>query len=202
MIEALHSRGIVVTGTPRLQIERSAWQEKIAELPSPFVAQLLTTVLKNSHNLYTEMLFKRSTDGTYATSFARERAFATTEARVAPNEFHFVDGSGLAPDNLVTPRAMIRMLRWMNHPSRRGFWWSVLAQPANEGTLRRRLVSLEHRLRGKTGTVFGVIALSGILAMPDGRYRYFSMAVNHHTGSDDDAQKAIDAMVERLAATE
>ena len=96
---------------------------------------------------------------------------------------------------------MIAMLRWMNDPSRRGYWWSTLAQPANEGTLRRRLVTLEHRLRGKTGTINGVAALSGIIAMPDGRYRYFSMAANHHTVDGDEVVKVIDSIVARAAET-
>ena len=200
MRDALFSRGIVTTGTTRMHTEKRAWGEKIADIPSPFVAQLLGTVLKNSHNLYTEMLFKRASNGTYEASFALERAFATAEARVPGSEFRFVDGSGLAPDDLVTPHAMITMLRWMNHPSRRGYWWATLAQPANDGTLRRRLVTLEHRLRGKTGTINGVAALSGIILMPDGRYRYFSMAVNHHTVSGDEVVKVIDGVVERIAA--
>jgi hypothetical protein len=79
---------------------------------------------------------------------------------VEPSDFSFADGSGLSPDDLVTPRAIVKMLRWMNDPVRRGYWWATLAQPANEGTLRRRLVTLEHRLRGKTGTINGVNALS------------------------------------------
>jgi len=198
MRDALLSRGIAVTGTTRVNTERRAWGEKVADLPSPFIAQLLTTVLKNSHNLYAEMLLKRASDGTYATSFARERAFLTSEARVRTEDFNFVDGSGLAPDDLVTPRAIVAMLRWMNDPVRRGLWWSLLAQPANDGTLRRRLLTLEHRLRGKTGTINGVNALSGIIAMPNGRYRYFSIAVNHNVGEE--PLKTIDSLVEQIAA--
>jgi serine-type D-Ala-D-Ala carboxypeptidase/endopeptidase (penicillin-binding protein 4) len=197
MRDALFSRGIAISGTTRVSTEKRTWGEKVVDLPSPFVAQLLTTVLKNSHNLYAEMLLKRSADGTYESAFARERIFAMGEAHVAGEDFRFVDGSGLAPDNLVTPRAMIDMLRWMNAPARRGYWWSVLAQPNNEGTLRRRLVTLEHRLRGKTGTIAGVSALSGIVELPDGRFRYFSIAVNHDTS--DSPEKSIDALVQQLA---
>ena len=38
-------------------------------------------------------------------------------------------------------------------------------------------------------------ALSGIIAMPDGRYRYFSIMVNHHIGDGDEAVKLIDDLV-------
>ena len=198
--DALVSRGIAVTGTPRVNTEKRAWGEKVADLPSPFVAQLLATVLKNSHNLYTEMLLKRSADGTYPGAFALERAFATREAHVRNEDFNFADGSGLSPEDLVTPRAIIAMLRWMNEPSRRGYWWATLAQPANEGTLRRRLVTLEHRLRGKTGTINGVAALSGIIEMPNGRYRYFSIASNHHLDGDK-AVEVMDSLVAQIAGT-
>jgi serine-type D-Ala-D-Ala carboxypeptidase/endopeptidase (penicillin-binding protein 4) len=200
LIDALVINDIAVTGTARVQTEPRAWQEKLLEIPSPTVAHMLTTVLKNSHNLYAEMLLKRAGGGTYAQAFAVDRAFLTSEVKLEGDWFRFADGSGLASDNLTTARATIRLLRWMDHPSRRGMWWALLSQPATEGTLRRRLVALEHRLRGKTGTIGGVNALSGIIAMPDGRHRYFSIMVNHHAGDGDEAVKIIDRVVERFAA--
>jgi D-alanyl-D-alanine carboxypeptidase len=193
--EALVLRGVNVTGGVRVNVEKRAWQERLTALPSPFVGELLRTVLKNSHNLYTEMLLKRMGGGTYENAFAIERAFLLSEVQLDDGTFRFVDGSGLAPDDHLTPRAAIRLLRWMNHPARRDFWWSVLAQPNNEGTLRRRLVTLEERVRGKTGTINGVAALSGIIAMQEGGYRYFSVIVNHHIGDGDEAVKLIDSLV-------
>lgn len=207
LIGALVLHDIEVSGAPRVNVAPRAWQEQVAELPSPFVAQLLTTVLKNSHNLYAEMLLKRagaagfSPPATYANAFAVERAFLTSEAKVEGTAFSFADGSGLSPEDLVTPRAIVRLLRWMNEPSRRNFWWAVLAQPANEGTLRRRIVTLDQRFRGKTGTINGVAALSGIIAMPDGRFRYVSVIVNHHAADGDDAAKIIDSIVQRVASS-
>lgn len=196
--DALFARGIAITGTPRVQTEPRAWSEKLLSLPSPFVAHLLSAVLKNSHNLYAEMLLKRIasvTPASYDAALARERSFLVSEVGLDPGSFRFVDGSGLAPDDLLTPRTAVAMLRWMNHPYRRGLWWSLLAQPGNEGTLRRRLVTLEHRVRAKTGTINGVNALSGIIAMDDGRYRYFSVIVNHHTGEEREANRIIDEIV-------
>jgi D-alanyl-D-alanine carboxypeptidase len=198
--DTLYLHGITASGV-RVNTEPRSWGAAIADLPSPFVAQLLQPMMKNSHNLYAEMLLKRSADGTYPGAFARERMFLTSEARLDGSAFQFVDGSGLAPDDLMTARAAIGILRWMNEPSRRAFWWATLAQPNNEGTLRRRLVALESRVRAKTGTINGVAALSGIIAMFGGRFRYFSIAVNHHTGEGSDAVQIIDALVARFAAT-
>jgi serine-type D-Ala-D-Ala carboxypeptidase/endopeptidase (penicillin-binding protein 4) len=195
--DALLFHGITVSGVPRVVTEPRVWAERVAVIRSPFMAQLLSTVLKNSQNLYAEMLFKRATNGTYPASFATEAAFATAEVGVPETELRFVDGCGLAPDDLVTPAAIIRMLRWMNEPARRGLWWQILAQPANDGTLRRRVVTLADRFRGKTGTINGVNALSGIIAMPNGRYRYVSVIVNHHNA--DGATAILDAIVEQAA---
>jgi D-alanyl-D-alanine carboxypeptidase/D-alanyl-D-alanine-endopeptidase (penicillin-binding protein 4) len=197
--EALVLRGIEVSGVARSNTEPRTWQEKLIDLPSPFVGQLLTTVLKNSHNLYAEMLLKRAGGGTYDHAFELERAFLTSEPRLDDDAFRFVDGSGLAPDDLMTSRVAVRLLRWLNDPVRRAFWWETFAQPNNEGTLRRRLIPLESRLRGKTGTINGVNALSGIIAMPNGRYRYFSIVVNHHNGDSSKALEIIDAMVMTIA---
>jgi serine-type D-Ala-D-Ala carboxypeptidase/endopeptidase (penicillin-binding protein 4) len=201
MFDALVIEGIDVTGAVRINTERRAWSEKLLEIPSPFVAQLLTTVLKNSHNLYAEMLLKRVGGGTYGTAFEIDRQFLTSEIGLEGDSFRFADGSGLAADNLTTARATIRILRWMNDPARRGMWWALLSQPADAGTLRRRLVALQQRVRGKTGTLSGVNALSGMIAMPDGRYRYFSIMVNHHAGDGDVAEQLIDRIVERFAGT-
>ena len=201
--DALLLQGIAVTGVPRANTERRAWQELLVRLPSPFVSQLLTTVLKNSHNLYAEMLLKRVSAGpapaSYEGALERERAFLTTEPHVDGDAFRFVDGSGLSPDDLVTPRALVSLLRWMNDPARRAFWWQVLAQPNQEGTLHYRLVTLEDRVRAKTGTINGVNALSGIVAMPRGGFRYFSVVVNHHAGDGDEAVKIIDEVVRLVA---
>src|SRR3954449_4349075 len=141
---------------------------------SPPLSLFLTTMLKNSQNLYAEILF-RDAGGADA-----ERRFVN-EIGIDPNDIRFVDGSGLSPDDLVAPAAVVQLLRWMNAPPRRGAWWLLLATPNEEGTLHHRLVELEPRLRGKTGTLEGVSALSGIIAMPRGGYRYFSIIVDHNT---------------------
>lgn len=198
--DALRRAGIEVRG--ELRVERTPGPqtaEKLAEIDSPFFVQLLTVMLKNSQNLYAEMIFKGTADppSSYERAEDLERAFLTADVGLDPSEFRFVDGSGLSPDDLVTPAAIIQLLRWMNEPARRSLFWSVLATPGEEGTLRRRLLPLADRLRAKTGTLRGVNALSGILAGPHGRYRYFSIIINHHTAES--ATRAIDDMVTAIA---
>lgn len=178
--------GIDVDGDVRLGAAKG---ERLAVVNSPPLSQLLTTMLKNSQNLYAEMLFKNVGGGYYVAAVDTERHFVK-DIGIDPNDIRFVDGSGLSPDDLVAPAAIVKLLRWMNAPERRGAWWSLLATPNEEGTLHRRLIELEPRLRGKTGTLEGVSALSGIIAMKHGGYRYFSIIVDHNTTPD--VNKTID----------
>jgi serine-type D-Ala-D-Ala carboxypeptidase/endopeptidase (penicillin-binding protein 4) len=196
--DALRHAAIEVRGVTRVNTLPRSWPERIAIIESPPLSQLLATMLKVSQNLYAEMLFK-GTAGTYMGAEDLERVFLQNEVGIDSAEFRFVDGSGLAPDDLVTPAATVTMLRWMNAPPRRGVFWNLLATPGEEGTLRRRLVPLASRLRGKTGTIAGVNALSGILAGTHGGFRYFSIVINHHIAESSTATRAIDAMVNAIA---
>lgn len=198
--DALVMGGIRVDGAVKLNTAPRVWTTFVTSVQSPTLFQLLTTVLKNSHNLYAEMLFKRSSPtGSYAESEDLERRFAVDEAHVDPAEFRFADGSGLSPDDLVTPAAIVRVLRWMNAPERRGTWWMILAQPGSEGTLHNRLKDLAGRMIGKTGSLNGVNALSGVVRGSDGKYRYFSIILNHHLANTSDALHALDAIAEQIA---
>ena len=177
--EALSAAGIEVVGTIRAQYESREWKEKLAEVASPSVYELLATTLKPSHNLFAETLFKR-TAGSYERARAIEAEFLQSIG-VGETDFRFVDGSGLAPDDLVTPAAVIKILRWMDKDP---VWWNLLAIPGEqEGTLRRRLLPLADRLRAKTGSVAGVNSLAGIVRGSEGGTRYFVIIINHHTGS-------------------
>ena len=197
---ALREAGITVNGELRTESEPHQWDARIASVPSPFVYQLMTTALKNSHNLYAEMLYKRATpDGKYDEAEEQEAQLLTREMGISQDEFRFVDGSGLSPDDLITPAALVKVLRWMNDPSRRGTWWSLLAVPGETGTLHFRLTEYADRLRAKTGTVNGVNSLSGIIAGRDGHFRYFSIIVNHHLGGSAEAQQLIDLIAKSVA---
>jgi len=200
--EALRFAGIRVDGALRLNVTPRAWRERVATVRSPFVRQILTTVLKNSHNLYTEVLFKdlSPAPASYGESLAIERRFLTQEVGLTDDEFRFVDGCGLSSDDLVTPSALIKIVRWMNAPARRATFLPLMAETGGEGTLRNRNKALGPRVHAKTGTINGVNALSGVVAMPDGRSRYFSIVLNHHLADADDANKVIDSMVAAIAA--
>jgi len=202
LYQALRHAGFEVIGSFGVTAPQP-WRERIATIESPPLWQLLSVELKPSQNLYAETLYKDlSLDqpASYAASSDVERHFLVDVVGLDPNEFRFVDGSGLAPDDLVTPSSIVKVLRYMNAPQRRGAWWMLLATPGEEGgTLRRRLVELAPRLRGKTGTIAGVNALSAIIAGAGGQFRYLSIVINHHIADSGDASKIIDAIAREAA---
>jgi D-alanyl-D-alanine carboxypeptidase/D-alanyl-D-alanine-endopeptidase (penicillin-binding protein 4) len=199
--DALRRAGIRVRGSVRINTAPRAWKERIAAIVSPPVFELLAIVLKPSQNLYAETLYKDLSAGaepaSYGASADVERRFLTGEVGIDGAEFRFQDGSGLTTHDLVAAEALVKLLRWIDGPSRRGVWWQILATPGEEGTLRRRLLPLATRLRGKTGSISGVNSLSGIVRGVNGGTRYFSIVLNHHTGGE--ALKTIDEMAAAIA---
>jgi len=195
LASALKHAGIAVE---RARVGRGAMVDRLASIGSPPMWQLLSVEMKPSQNLYAEMLYKDAGSGTYDGAREMERRFLTTEVGIDPAQFRFVDGSGVSATNFVTPAAAVKLLRWMNDPARRGAWWLILATPGEEGTLHRRLTELAPRLRGKTGTLTGVNALSGIVTGVHGGTRYFTIIVNHH--ASDEVQRVIDSIAREIAA--
>ncbi len=203
LADLLVRHGIELAGTVRLHFAPQEWDERLAVIQSPPLFFLLSTVLKNSQNLYAEMLFRASAMGpapiSYDDARAAEEAFLTTGAGLGDGQFYSADGSGLSPENMVTPAAMVKAFRHLYEPGRRHVFYSLLATPGEGGTLRNRLGGLEDRMRGKTGTINGVSALSGYVLMPDESVRFFSIIVNHHLSTASVVQAAADRIVQRLA---
>ena len=186
--------GITVT-TPPAVTREPAGDTFLARIDSPPMYTVLKTMLEWSSNLFAEMLLKGLASGnnvTWEQSLDLEKA-TLSGLGLDPNGFHFTDGSGLSVEDWVTPETIVRLVRYMAHPSRRVIWKDLLASPG-EGTLRRRLAPLQGRLWAKTGSLNGVRGLAGYLTANDGTTRYFSIMVNQAVPSSSPTD-AIDAIV-------
>jgi serine-type D-Ala-D-Ala carboxypeptidase/endopeptidase (penicillin-binding protein 4) len=198
----LGSRGVAVEGT-RVERSRVIGARPIVVVPSPPIVTLLGAILEDSANLYSEMLLKSissgSHPGSWDSSLELERAYLETTVGIDQDEFSFDDGSGLSHANAVTPRATVRLLRFLEaDPARFHVVTQTTATPGN-GTLRRRLVGLEGRVVAKTGTLDGVAAIAGWAYGEEGERRRFAIFVNHHTTSGKTASDAIDDIVRIVA---
>lgn len=199
----LESEGIRAMAEPRVTKKPSSAGSRLAVIESPPLYTLLGTMLEHSANLFAEMMFKSISDelpASWSGAHSVERIFLENEVGIDGGSFSFDDGSGLAVENYVTPKAAVDLLQWMTEPSRRGVWEELLASPEEPGTLRRRLRGFKGRLWAKTGTLDGIRALAGYVERKDGQLRYFAIFVNHHTAPGWQAGRVIDQIVQEIDA--
>ena len=140
---------------------------------------LLSLANTESHNFTAEVLLRQGT-GSWDLSQARQLAMQWLSSQGLPMAgVSVVDGSGLDRSNRVTSRLLAALLlRMAQHPYAANYAASM-AIAGQRGTLRNlfRGTELEGQFRGKTGTITGVRAISGILNTADGP-RYISMISN------------------------
>ena len=127
---------------------------------------------------------------------------ALVAAGVDSLDVRMVDGSGLSTQDLLTPRALVRMLRH----ARRQQWGDrfLMAMPfpgQPRGTLENRLTDLRGRVRAKTGTLSGVHGLAGVAEdVGGGRMAFAVVADRVPMAKTLDARLLIDRIAGRLAA--
>lgn len=124
-------------------------------------------------------------------SFDRQRGlqrvgkFLTTLG-VSIEEFALFDGSGLSHDNRLTAAAITTVLRKSALNNTYGVEYEKsLSVGGGNGTLKERNFGPQVLVRGKTGTLDGVSALSGILMARSGRRVAFAILQNGKFAKED-----------------
>lgn len=173
------------------------------------VADDIAVINKTSQNLHAELILRLlgklfGTDGSLEEGTRVVRQFIV-DAGVDDNDFFLYDGSGMSPEDEITPRALTRLLSYASQQSWGAAWRQTFPVAGVDGTLDNRFKNsrLNGRLWAKTGTLNEVNALSGYLSADSGRTLAFSILVNEHRPDDDDAaQQAIDHIAEAIAGAE
>lgn len=198
MRAALEQVGIPVAGSLR----RGLWPPGaaiLAEHQSAPLATLLVAMNKESRNLYAEALFRRL--GAAGSGSAAAGAEAVTRGLlaigVASEDVRVADGSGLSRYDLLTPRAIARLLCAMHaEPA----FVASLPVAGVDGTLAHRFAAspLRGRLRAKTGTMGGISAIAGYLEGTQGRRWVVTLTVNGFTGPVRPVQALQETLLERI----
>ena len=205
--QALADAGVAVTGTTRSTTDSAIYAGARARLPlaeavSRPVRDWIFPILNTSQNLFAEMLLKQlgkrfGAGGSWKEGLAVERRFLIDSVRIDSTEFHLSDGSGLSSENLISPQAFTKLLRYIRAHPRRATFAPGLPQAGGIGNLRTRFVAtpLAGRVRAKTGSIAGVNTLAGYIESADGRFVTFAVEVNHHAQSTRTVLAAIDSAV-------
>lgn len=128
----------------------------------------------------------------YAAATADLRAFLTDVVGIPASEVRPADGSGLSRHNLITARALIRLLAWSDQQPWRQVYRDGMAR-TGVGTLRNRLTG--SRFMGKTGTLNSVVGLSGYVVTANGEGRIVSILVNNTVESSAKVREIVDQVV-------
>ena len=182
--------------------------EVLAAHDSPPLNQDLTVINKVSQNLHAELLLHDLgkavlNDGSTAAGARVVRQFLIA-AGVDPSDFIFFDGSGLSPDDLVTPRAATTLLAYAARQPWGEAFRATLPIAGIDGTLAGRFLHspVKGKLSAKTGTLGEVNTLSGYLLTAKGHTLILSILCNGHDPSSHAERKAIDSIVEAAYARE
>ena len=212
----LEQRGITVAGsavarhlyphdaaglTQPLAIPADTGTELARHTSAPFLEDLRITD-KVSQNLHAELALRavalaRRNIGSFEAGREEMKAFLG-EVGVEAGAYTLFDGSGLSRLDLVTPAAVVKLLRYMYGSPARANWISLLPVGGRDGTLSGRFGEspLAGRIHAKTGSLSHVSALSGYVERPGGRWVAFSVLVNNYNGPASD----IRAIMDRICA--
>jgi D-alanyl-D-alanine carboxypeptidase/D-alanyl-D-alanine-endopeptidase (penicillin-binding protein 4) len=120
-----------------------------------------------------------------------------TDFKDLPQPPRWVDGSGLSRYNLFTPQDFVAILGKMKAEFGMERLRNILPT-GNEGTLTGYYKADSAALYAKTGTLSGVVALSGFLTTQRGKELIFSVLVNNHRASATQVRRAVERFVHGL----
>jgi D-alanyl-D-alanine carboxypeptidase/D-alanyl-D-alanine-endopeptidase (penicillin-binding protein 4) len=191
---------------------------------SPQVQDDVVLTNKISQNLHAELLLHHlgktygqlylggdgGVDGSTAEGVRVVRQFLIN-AGIDKDDFVFYDGSGVSGYDLVTPRAVAKLLSFAAHDPKTGVpqpwfadWKASLPIGGVDGTLADRFTQapLKGHVFAKTGTHSEARALSGYLDCASGQTVIFSILVGNHLPGSSNDREVMDKIVAAIAAAE
>jgi D-alanyl-D-alanine carboxypeptidase/D-alanyl-D-alanine-endopeptidase (penicillin-binding protein 4) len=176
--------------------------------PRTFLAEHLSVPLgdsvklinKISQNLHAEMLLRTAArqNGMWSTpeDLLKVPQDFYAAAGIAPDDVIQTDGSGLSRHDLITPRAVVTLLKYAQGQSWFAPYYASLPIAGIDGSLQDRLKGTvaAGRIHAKTGSVEHVRTLSGFAETPSGRKLIFSFLSNNQGGTNHEAADALNGL--------
>ncbi len=199
--QALQRQGIEVEGSVRLERRAAAAAGPVlARFESPELARRLAPILNDSHNWHAEMLLLSlaaavAGEGRLDGGLEIAGEFLEKQVGCPPESFHLDDASGLSPYDLITPRAVVRLLRYVLRQPWSASFLAAMAR-GGEGTLEvwPRLPPVA----AKTGSIRHTLALAGYLEPESPEPIVFAVFFNHRLGERGSQRAEIAALLRQL----
>lgn len=218
LTEKLREQGIEVESVARADAPAPDSATELARVESASVRQLVDYMLTYSDNSTAESLahlvgVKSGKPATFAGG-AEAVQETLNSLGLDAEDLTFADGSGLSPDNRLSARLLVGIadLVWRDHGENYGALASGLPVGGYNGTLKERFMSegMGGLIHAKTGSLQGVVSLSGYLQTKQGRLLEFAVIVDEipdkYQNPDTDEEEptpnprpAIDKMLTEIA---
>ncbi len=210
LVRALGREGIPVSGPVEVRYRPDADAASPGGRPirvvwrSPPLDAIIRVTLEQSDNWVTEQVLKTLAatlrgqgDWPGATHLAER--YLTERVGIERNAVYMRDGSGLTHQGLLSPDAVVTLLRYAaGRPWGEAFRHALASPGEPESTLEDRLLEQAGRVQAKTGTLRHVNALSGFARTLDGRELVFCILSNGSGQPSWRMQPALDRILESL----
>jgi D-alanyl-D-alanine carboxypeptidase/D-alanyl-D-alanine-endopeptidase (penicillin-binding protein 4) len=206
LTEALQRQNVTVSQTPVTGATPASATTLLGAHTSVPMSKYIGLMNKPSDNLLAESLVRvvgavKGSGGSYSSGYAAETAFFLTLGLDVTGSIDLHDGCGLSRTNLVTPRAVVGLLRAMHGKPNWTAYNDSLPIAGVDGDLRNRMkhTPAAGNIHAKTGTLHGVASLSGYVTGKHGELFLFSLILNNFPGSAEDARVVQDRFAVCLA---
>jgi D-alanyl-D-alanine carboxypeptidase/D-alanyl-D-alanine-endopeptidase (penicillin-binding protein 4) len=158
------------------------------------VDSLFTPMMERSDNFFAEQTLMMAASRLCDTiSSAHTISYLlANDLKSLPHPPQWEDGSGLSRYNLFTPRDFVRVLTLMQEQFPKERLWKIFPT-GGKGTLKNYYQ--QQSVHAKTGTLNGVVALSGYLETRKKKTLIFSVMVNNHHESPSSVRRAVERLL-------
>jgi serine-type D-Ala-D-Ala carboxypeptidase/endopeptidase (penicillin-binding protein 4) len=201
----------ITVGTTRLVAGQTNINlPEIAAIDSQPISELINETNQRSNNVYAEVLLKSighshpehltSNEDTsnLGITIVKQRL---TEMGIDAQSYRISDGSGLSRHNLVAPTAFTQLLSAMATTPTGQIYRNSLPVSGTSGSLKNRMKGTlaQGIVQAKTGSMSGVVSLSGYISPPRYSPLVFSIILNQHDRSTSQMVKIVDEIMILLA---
>ncbi len=166
----------IVFDTPKRFREFYFGRSVIYRKESASMPALLSLANSESHNFTAEVLLRHAARNWNVSSASKRAMTWLVNKNIPVKGFRIRDGSGLSRNNRLTTRGLSHLIYYMSDHPLFKYYISSMSIMGLRGTLNSQVwdLSLIGQFYGKTGTLKGIRAITGILLTPTGD-RYVSI---------------------------
>lgn len=196
--DALQKKLSVVTA-PQILLIKRAGKKDMRVIHSQPTDSLLKPMMHRSDNFFAEQSLLMVSNEKLGIMSDQKiiDTLLKTDFKDLPQKPRWADGSGLSRYNLFTPQDFVAILSKMKNEFGMDRL-KVILPTGGKGTISSYYKADSGYIYAKTGTLSGVVALSGFLYTKKNKLLVFSILVNNHRSSASDVRRAVEKFVQEI----